>query len=309
MSALLEKINNKYVGGTPHMHAIGMRVVAVDRGRATMVLPAHDRWLGDPERGWMHPGALTVLADSAAGLAVLGAMSKRTTIATLDLRMDYLRGAVPSKDIYCEAECYRLSRNVAFVRANLWQDDPAAPIADAKGTFMVIQGPERDAAAAGGASVRGAAAVAAWTPPDATEPLPDAQNVPYVQFLGITRSSTSAGTLYRLPFDQKIVGNPFLPAIHGGVIAGFAETAASLHLLDSAPRPRFPKGIDFSIDYLRSGKPVETFAACETVRVGSRVALVQVRCWQRSPDYPIAVARAHLLLGERTPLEHGGDQG
>ena len=59
---------------------------------------------------------------------------------------------------------------------------------------------------------------------------------------------------------------------------------------------KLPKGIDFSIDYLRAGRPEETFAQCELVRVGARVALVQVRCWQSSPDRPIVVARGHFLL-------------
>ena len=80
------------------------------------------------------------------------------------------------------------------------------------------------------------------------------------------------------------------------VVAGFAETAALLHLIGTLRGEKQPKGIDFSIDYLRAGRPEEPFASCELVRVGSRVALVQVRCWQRSPDYPISVARGHILL-------------
>ena len=98
---------------------------------------------------------------------------------------------------------------------------------------------------------------------------------------------------------EDLIGNPRLPALHGGVIAGFAETAALLHLIRLLPRTKRPKSIDFAIDYLRTGRPEETFAQCEVVRIGSRVALVQVRCWQRAPDYPIAVTRGHFLLAER----------
>ena len=105
--------------------------------------------------------------------------------------------------------------------------------------------------------------------------------------------------LFRMPFDPKLIGNPFLPALHGGVVAGFAETAAILHLNQTLQGAKLPKGIDFSLDYLRAGRPEETFAMCEVVRVGARVALVYVRLWQRSPDYPIAVARAHFLLTPR----------
>ena len=106
--------------------------------------------------------------------------------------------------------------------------------------------------------------------------------------------------LFRLPYQEKLIGNPTLPALHGGVIAGFAETAAILHLNQTLRGAKLPKGIDFSIDYLRSGRPEETFARCEVVRVGSRVALVQVRCWQQDPERPIATARTHMLLA---PIE------
>ena len=120
--------------------------------------------------------------------------------------------------------------------------------------------------------------------------------IPYVDYLGIRAASGAADALFRLPFQDKLIGNPYLPALHGGVIAGFAETAATLHLIRTLRGAKFPKSVDFSIDYLRSGRPAECFAACEVVRVGSRVALVQVRCWQKSPQQPIAVARGHFLL-------------
>jgi uncharacterized protein (TIGR00369 family) len=121
--------------------------------------------------------------------------------------------------------------------------------------------------------------------------------IPYVDYLGILRAAGDAEPpLFRLPYQDKLIGNPELPALHGGVIAGFAETAATLHLIRTLRGAKFPKSIDFSIDYLRSGRPVESFASCEVVRVGSRVALVQVRCWQQTPHEPIAVARGHFLL-------------
>ncbi len=85
-----------------------------------------------------------------------------------------------------------------------------------------------------------------------------------------------------MPYQEKLIGNPRLPAIHGGVIAGFAESAAMLHLIQTLRGNKLPKSIDFSIDYLRAGRPEETFASCEVVRLGSRVAMVQVRCWQRT---------------------------
>jgi uncharacterized protein (TIGR00369 family) len=136
----------------------------------------------------------------------------------------------------------------------------------------------------------------AWQPPAGSEPVLAGATIPYVDYLGIRAAGAADPPLFRMPYQEKLIGNPHLPALHGGVIAGFSETAATLHLIRTLRGAKFPKTIDFSIDYLRSGRPVESFAACEVVRVGSRVALVQVRCWQKGPELPIAVARGHFLL-------------
>lgn len=308
MNAILDDLNNKYVSRTPHMREIGARITAIGHGRGTMMLPARHDWLGDPARGLMHPGVLTVLADSACGLSVGAALERRDTYATLDLRVDYLRPAGPDRDTHCEAECFRITRNVAFTRATVWQDDRATPIAVAQGTFMLATPRGTRPAAPGGvsappefSSAPSADNAAPWTPPEYSEPIPLERPVPYVEFLGINRSPAPGQSLYRLPYQERNIGNPRLPALHGGVVAAFAETAATLHLIEHLPGSKFPKCIDASIDYLRAGRPEESFATCETVRLGSRAALVQVRCWQKRPDYPIAVTRAHFLLSDVEP--------
>lgn len=311
---IFEFLRATYVKRTPHMVETGLRVTAVESSRGSMVMPARPDWLGDPERGLMHAGAITVLADSACGLAVGASLEKDTTYATLDLRMDYLRPASPTLDVYCDAHCFRLSRSVAFIRAEAWQQDRSQPVAAAQATFMLsTPSGSRPRLSAGreaseAMTSAAAAAVAAlpagstgagdggWTPPPASEaPLPG-RSIPYVDFLGVRVAPDPQRPLYRLPFAPKLVGNPFLPALHGGVVAGFAETAANLHLIQTLQGAKLPKGVDFSIDYLRAGRPEETFAACEVVRLGGRVAMVMVRVWQRAPDYPIAVARAQFLL-------------
>ena len=297
MNSMIETLNQKFVQRTPHMREIGARITAVDKGRGSMTLPARAEWVGDPQRGQLHPGALTVLADSACGLAVSTALTERAPIATLDLRMDYLRPAGPGHDLHCDAHCFRLTRNVAFVRAEVWQAERAQPIAVAQASFMLStpggQRAPRDAAAE--------PAPGAWQPPPGSEPVLAGVSIPYVDYLGIRAAAAAEPPLFRLPFQDKLVGNPRLPALHGGVIAGFAETAATLHLIRMLRGAKFPKSIDFAIDYLRSGRPTESFAACELVRVGSRVALVQVRCWQQGPELPIAVARGHFLLTAPDP--------
>ncbi len=292
MSSLLDDLNRKFVQRTPHMHDIGARITAVAKGRGAMTLPARPAWLGDPRRGMLHPGALTVLADSACGLAVGTALTERAPYATLDLRMDYLRPAGPEHDVHCDAHCFRLTRNVAFVRAEVHQADREQPIAVAQASFMLATpGAPRPPREAGVA-----AAVDTWQPPPGSEPVLAGVDIPYVDYLGIRLASDVEPLLFRMPHQDKLIGNPMLPALHGGVIAGFAETAATLHLIRTLHGAKFPKSIDFSIDYLRSGRPQESFAACEVVRVGSRVALVQVRVWQQGPQQPIAVARGHFLL-------------
>lgn len=129
------------------------------------------------------------------------------------------------------------------------------------------------------------------------------ERIPYARFLGMMLEHEADGPLFRLPFQDRLVGNRSLPALHGGVVAGFMENAALLHLLHQEPRHAgIPKTIDFSIDYLRSAGPRETFARCLVTRLGRRVAQVQVHCWQDRPDVPLALARAHLLLsGDDAP--------
>jgi uncharacterized protein (TIGR00369 family) len=294
MNSMLEELNRKFVTRTPHMREIGARITAVAPSRGSMTLPARPEWVGDPLRAQLHPGALTVLADSACGLAVGAALKERAPYATLDLRMDYLRAAGPDLDVHCDAHCFRVTRNVAFVRGEVYQADREQPIAVAQASFMLSTPGGKRAPA--DATPRPEADTSAWQPPPGSEPVLAGTSIPYVEYLGIRATGDAEPPLFRLPYQEKLIGNPHLPALHGGVIAGFCETAATLHLIRTLRGAKFPKSIDFSIDYLRSGRPVESFAACEVVRVGSRVALVQVRCWQKGPDVPIAVARGHFLL-------------
>jgi uncharacterized protein (TIGR00369 family) len=121
---------------------------------------------------------------------------------------------------------------------------------------------------------------------------------PYVDFLGIRQQpQIEAGPVFRMPFKPELIGNPVLPALHGGVLAGFGETAMLLHLVATNPGiTGVPRGVDFAIAYLRSAKPVDTFVQGTTVRQGNRVALVQVSIWQDDPQRPVAQARGHFLM-------------
>jgi uncharacterized protein (TIGR00369 family) len=112
-------------------------VVESGPGFAVCVLPYRDELIGDPQRGVVFGGALTTLIDHASGLAVACALEELTSIATIDLRVDYLRAASPGRDLYTRSECYRVTRNVAFCRAVAYEQSPDDSFASCLGTFML----------------------------------------------------------------------------------------------------------------------------------------------------------------------------
>ncbi|RBJ80529.1 PaaI family thioesterase [Pseudomonas sp. MWU12-2534b] len=124
------------------------------------------------------------------------------------------------------------------------------------------------------------------------------QKIPYAALIGIECSRLGDELLFRLPANKDNIGNPLLPALHGGVIAGFMELAAAVHLLIFTGSPGVPKIIDFSLDYLRAGQFRDTFARCQVWRQGRRVANVAITAWQSTADEPIATARAHFKIEE-----------
>ena len=144
-----------------------------------------------------------------------------------------------------------------------------------------------------------------------------AGGVPYIQFLGITFDRRGDELTGLLPFDQKLIGNPFLPAIHGGVTAAFLEVTAIIELswsllwediesgaisledLQAGTLPRLPKTIDFSVDYMRTGLPRDAYARARVTRSGRRYASVQVEAWQDNHDRPFAHGAAHFLMPRR----------
>ena len=121
-------------------------------------------------------------------------------------------------------------------------------------------------------------------------------NIPYAQFIGLKFQRLGQDILFHLPANPDNIGNPILPAIHGGVIGGFMELSASLQLVMTMDSFALPKMIDFSLDYLRAGRLKDTYAECQVWRQGTRVANVAITAWQSKRESPIATARAHFLL-------------
>lgn len=120
--------------------------------------------------------------------------------------------------------------------------------------------------------------------------------VPYAKLIGMTVMNIGEELLFILPAKEHNIGNPVLPAIHGGCIGGFMENAAIFHVLANVETSRIPKVVDFSLDYLRPGRFRDTYASCEVVRQGRKVVNVAIQAWQTTHREPIAIARMHLLL-------------
>lgn len=123
------------------------------------------------------------------------------------------------------------------------------------------------------------------------------QAIPYFRFLGLSVRDSEAGPVCVLPADPKLIGNAQLPALHGGVVGALLESAAIVHLIWSAEADTIPKIINLSVDYLRSARPVETFARATVTKHGRRIANVRAEAWQDDPARPVAAAHAHFLLG------------
>jgi uncharacterized protein (TIGR00369 family) len=122
------------------------------------------------------------------------------------------------------------------------------------------------------------------------------EKVPYSQFIGMSVARFGDEMVFKLPAKDDNIGNPILPAIHGGVIAGFMEMSAIVQLMVFMQAKKVPKIVDFFLDYLRAGLHQDSFAECKITRQGRRVANVSINCWQTNRKQLIATARAHFLL-------------
>ncbi len=122
--------------------------------------------------------------------------------------------------------------------------------------------------------------------------------IPYAAYLGLRAQVHGQQILFTMPRNDKLVGNPTLPALHGGTVGAFMELAGSFHLLARMEKPSIPKIIDFSLDYLRPARLRDTYAECTLTRQGRNIANVSISAWQTTPDEPNAIARAHFLLSD-----------
>ena len=130
----LEPLN--HASHTPMGSKIGLHYLAVGEARIGTGLAYDNRLVGNAQTGVLHGGVVTALIDETAGGAAVSAAGGEMAVATVDLRIDYMRPAEPGLPLYCLAHCYRTTRRIAFFRAEAFQT-PERPVAIGTGTFMI----------------------------------------------------------------------------------------------------------------------------------------------------------------------------
>ena len=144
LKAMLEAMGRPVtLRDTPFAAALDMSLHALTPGKATLFLPWNENLVGDPESGILHGGAITALMDQACGAAVMSTMRKLMPIATLDLRIDYMKPATPRRDVFAFAHCFKRTRTIAFLRGVTYHDTPDQPIATCTAAFMLNTRSER----------------------------------------------------------------------------------------------------------------------------------------------------------------------
>jgi uncharacterized protein (TIGR00369 family) len=136
------KAARQFIEAIPHSRALGMSLDTLEDGVAVISMAYDPRFVGDPQTGVIHGGAVSALMDTCSGAAVMSHPVSAAGTATIDLRIDYMRPARPGDRITARAECYHVTRSVAFVRATAHDEDKDRPVATATGAFTLERAPE-----------------------------------------------------------------------------------------------------------------------------------------------------------------------
>lgn len=232
-------------------HISGLQLDRAAPAEAWSSLPYRPAFVGDTETGVLHGGVVTAMLDESCGMAVQLALDGSRAIATLDLRIDYQKPATPGLAIRAYSKCTRVTRSIAFVRSTAYQESEDDPVATATACFMI--GANRTNMLTDRPSLDG--------PPPVLEapedPASSFANSPFSRCLGIRIRDD--GTLV-MPFSPRIIGNPILPAIHGGMTGAFLETTAIVGVTRELGASAWPKPIGLTINYLRSGRALDSYA-------------------------------------------------
>ena len=274
----------------------GLRLDRVARGEAWSSLPYRPIFIGDIKTGVLHGGVVTAMLDESCGMAVQLALDGTQAIATLDLRIDYQRPATPGLDIKAHSICYRVTRSIAFVRSTAFQEDESDPVASATACFMI---------GANRTNMMAEERVIDGIPPllEAPEdPTGVFANSPFARFLGIRAGNDD---ILVMPFSPQLIGNPILPAIHGGLTGAFLETTAIFGVTRELGIAAMPRPIGLTINYLRSGRALDSHAKVSIVKQGRRIVAFEAQAWQDDATKPIASAFGHFMLSKAPGMDEG----
>jgi len=120
--------------------------------------------------------------------------------------------------------------------------------------------------------------------------------IPYAAFLGLKALDAPDGLSVAMPFTDHLIGNPFLPALHGGATAAMLEITAIVQMAATHPQPDLPRPINVTVTYLRPGRPLDLLARATISKAGRRVAHVTAAAWHQDPSRPVATLSAHFLF-------------
>jgi uncharacterized protein (TIGR00369 family) len=140
----LAELGRRMADSTPQAAALDFRTISVEPGLAVMAVPHRADLVGDPETGVLAGGVVTTLLDHVCGMAVSSKLIDQGVfgpIATLDLRIDYMRPAEPGRELFARAHCYKLTHSIGFVRASAFDGDEADPVATAQAAFALHPAP------------------------------------------------------------------------------------------------------------------------------------------------------------------------
>lgn len=126
---------------SPYSRELGLTLRSVRPEWCVIGVPYQDKLVGNPKTRVLHGGVITALLDSCYGLAIFVRMNELRPMATLDLRIDYLKPATPGREVLGGAVCYKVSSELAFVRGSAYHDSPDDPIATSVAIFMFTGGP------------------------------------------------------------------------------------------------------------------------------------------------------------------------
>ena len=296
----------KFISAIAQCNALNISALHATKEQLITELPYSQALLGNPESGSFHGGSIITLMDTTSGIAAFNSLDNFEVCSTIDLRVDYLRPALPEQSVYAKAHCYRKTANVLFVDCEAYQQEKT--VAKCTGTFVRLGNKAVSSIDELVKSYRPASNDIADKLPTNEHTFVDLaanadQNltallnaIPYAEFIGLELVQTDNELLYKLKQKDSNIGYPNLPAIHGGVIGGFMQLSAAMQLMHKRASKILPKIIDFSLDYLRAGLNKDTYAKCTITRLGERVANVDIIAWQDNIERPIAKARAHFLL-------------